>query len=113
MPQSLSLSLKHANEYMDSSPPVPPVPAPSQASSSQGSSFSASAVDSTSGKKDPVSVDNQSQGSRKTAPLVVAAGGLGTGKAPMPGQERVPTAPPTGVPKIKRRKSKAAAVSPT
>lgn len=108
MPQSLSLSLKHANEYMDS--PPPPISAPS---SSQSSAFSISVTDSISGKKDPVLGDSQSQGSRKIAPSVVAAGGLGSGKPPMPGQERVSAATSTMVPKIKRRKSKAAALSST
>jgi len=118
MRSSVFLSLKHASEYMDSPPPQPPAPLPASQMSSLGSSA----------KKAESSNSSIVEGKSMSAPgasgaVVGAAGGKGGATVsivgPVPpgagagagqmgvGQGR------DGVPKIKRRKSKAAGISPT
>lgn len=112
MRSSVLLSLKHGSEYMDSPPPPPPVPLPA----SQMSSFASS------GKKTE-SVGSSMVVEGKSTPsasgsVVGAAGGKGGAGVPIVGQVPLGTGAGQvgqgqGVPKIKRRKSKAAGISPT
>lgn len=110
---SVLLSLKHGSEYMDSPPPPPPAPLPaSQMSSFAGSAKKTESVNSS-------IVEGKSMGIPGASGQVMgAAGGKGGAGVPVMGQ-----VPPglgagqgqgrEGAPKIKRRKSKAAGLSPT